>query len=486
MNQSRALLYLSVAAMLGACSVGPDYVKPDMQAPTSFKEAQGWKNAQPRDEVPRGKWWEIFGDQELNMLVEQVEVSNQSIRAAEAQFRQSQALAQQAKAGLYPTITGSASVTRSRSGSTAGGGTGSPVTMHSLGLDASWETDIWGKVRRLVESGNASLQASAADLQSAKLSAQATLAQDYFLLRTADTSKKLLDDTVAAYEKSLQLTKNQYAAGVAARGDVVVAETQLKSAQAQAVDVGVQRAQLEHAIAVLIGKAPAEFSIAPVTFNPTLPNVPVGVPSELLERRPDVASAERNVAAANAKIGVAQAAFYPDLTLTGSAGFQSSSLAKWLTLPSRFWALGPVLAQTLFDGGLRQAQTDQAIAVFDQDVANYRQTALTAFQEVEDNLAALRILEQEAQLQDEAVKAARDSVEITTNQYKSGIVSYINVVNVQTIALTNERTALAILGNRLTAAVLLVKALGGGWDAGVLDNVAQSDPSATEREQASQ
>jgi NodT family efflux transporter outer membrane factor (OMF) lipoprotein len=481
MSQYRALLYLCAAATLGACTIGPNYVKPDINTPVAFKEAQDWKTAQPRDVLPRGKWWEIFGNQELNALVEQVEVSNQNIRAAEAQFRQAQALTQQAKAGFYPTVTGSASVTRSRSSSANAGGANGLTTLHNLGLDASWEPDIWGKIQRSVESGNASVQASAADLQSAKLSAQATLVQDYFLLRVADTSKKLLDETVIAYEKTLQLTKNQYAVGVAARGDVVIAETQLRSAQAQAVDVEVQRAQLEHAIAVLIGKAPSELSIVPATFSPTLPAIPVGIPSELLERRPDVASAERNVAAANAKIGIAQAAFYPNLTLAGSFGFQSSSLAKWLTLPSRFWALGPSLAQTIFDGGLRRAQTDQAIAVFDQDVANYRQTALGAFQDVEDNLASLQILEQEAQLQDEAVKSARDSVRITTNQYKAGIVSYINVVNVQTIALSNERTALSILGNRLTASVLLIKALGGGWNANKLNDIAQSTSSATKK-----
>ncbi|OIQ72609.1 outer membrane protein OprM precursor [mine drainage metagenome] len=320
----------------------------------------------------------------------------------------------------------------------------------------------------------ASVQASAADLQSARLSVQATLAQDYFLLRVADASRKLLDDTVLAYEKSLQVTRNRYVEGVAARGDVVAAETQLKAAQAQAVNVGVQRAQLEHAIAVLTGRAPAEFSIALAAFNPVLPQIPAGVPSALLERRPDIASAERTAAAANARIGVAQAAFYPDLTLTGSAGFQSSTLVQWLSLPSRFWALGPVLAQTLFDGGLRRAQTEQAMAAYDQSVANYRQTALAAFQDVEDNLAALRILEQQAQLQDEAVRAARDSVAIATNQYLAGTVSYLDVVNVQTIALTNERAALAILGSRLTASVLLVKALGGGWNADALNDLAAS------------
>ena len=470
MTLCRSLWYLGLTAWLGACSLGPDYVKPAVQVPAAFKEAQGWKVAQPRDTLPKGKWWEIFADPELNALVEQVDVSNQNIRALEAQFRQAQSLAQQARAGFYPTISGSASVTRSQSGTGKAGSVSAPVTMHTLGLNASWETDIWGKVKRSVESGTASGQASAADVQAAKLSAQAALAQDYFLLRVADARKQLLDDTVAAYEKSLQLTRNQYAAGIAARGDVVVAETQYKSAQAQVVDVGVQRAQFEHAIAVLIGKAPADFSITPMAFSPVFPDIPVGIPSDMLERRPDVASAERNAAAANAKIGVAQAAFYPDLTLSATAGFQSSSFANWLSFPSRFWSLGPTLAQTLFDGGLRRAQTEQAIAVFDQNAALYRQTTLTAFQEVEDNLAALRILEQEAQLQDDAVRAARESVAVTTNQYKAGIVSYINVVNVQTIALTNERTALNILGNRLTAAVLLVKAVGGGWDSSRLND----------------
>ncbi|GBG13113.1 RND transporter [Novimethylophilus kurashikiensis] len=476
MRHAHSFLAISLAAMLGACTVGPNYVKPEIATPATFKEAQGWKAAEPKDELPRGKWWESFNDPVLNGLAEQVEVSNQNIRAAEAQFRQARALAQQARAGSYPTVSGSGSVTRSRSGGTSSTNTNisRTSTLYKLGLDASWEPDIWGKVQRSVESGNADVQASAADIAAAKLSAQAELAQDYFLLRVADERKKLLDDTVAAYEKSLQLTKNQYAVGVVARGDVVTAETQLKSAQAQAVDVGVQRAQLEHAIAVLIGKAPAEFTIAPVTFNLALPDIPVGVPSALLERRPDIAAAERRAASANAQIGVAQAAFYPDLTLSAAAGFQSASFAKWLTYPSRFWTLGPSLAQIIFDGGLRKAKTEQAIAAYDENVANYRQNVLTAFQEVEDNLSSLRILEEEARLQDEAVKAARESVAITTNQYKAGTVSYINVVNVQTIALTNERNALAILGNRLTAAVQLVKALGGGWNVSELDEVAQA------------
>lgn len=460
------------ACLLSACTVGPDYVKPTMDVPAAFKEQQGWKTAQPQDELPRGKWWEIFGDSTLNQLIEQVEVSNQNLRAAEAQYRQAQALAQQAGAAYYPTVTGGVSATRNRpSGSNSSTFNPRTTTTYNLNLGVSWEPDLWGSIRRSVEAGTANAEASAADIESAKLSAQAELAQDYFLLRIADERKTLLEDTVAAYQKSLQLTQNQYNVGVAARADVVTADTQLKSAKAQAVDVGVQRAQLEHAIAILIGKAPAEFSIAPLTskFELLPPPIPLGVPSQLLERRPDIAAAERRAASANAKIGVAEAAFYPDLTLSAEVGLQSSSLAKWLSLPSRFWTLGPALAQTIFDGGLRKAQTAQAVAVYDQDVATYRQTILGGFQEVEDNLAALRILEQEAALQDDAVKSARESVQITTNQYKAGIVNYLNVVNVETIALDNERTALTIQSNRLSAAVLLIKAVGGGWDASKLN-----------------
>ncbi len=480
MNQNRSLLTLTLMLLLGACTLGPDYVRPDLPVPAAFKEAAGWKVATPKDGLSNGPWWEVFADPELDALVSQVEVSNQNIRAAEAQYRQSEAYAAEARAGLYPTLSGSAAVTRSQSTNLKTGRVNTPVTLNSVGLSASWETDIWGKVHRQVESGNATLQASAANLQAAKLSAQALLAQDYFLLRVADSSHQLLIATVTAYEKSLQLTRNQYAVGVAARGDVVNAEAQLKSAQAQAVNVGVLRAQLEHAIAVLIGRAPSEFSIAAITFSPKLPDIPVGIPSALLERRPDVAAAERVAAAANASIGVAQAAYYPDLTLGGSLGFQNSGIGQLLSLPSRVWSLGPALAQVLFDGGLRRAQTAQAIAVYDQDVALYRQTALTAFTEVEDNLSALRILEQEAELQDAAVKAARQSVTITTNQYRAGTVSYLNVVNVQTILLTNERTALNILGSRLTAEVLLIKALGGGWDNHALKDKAKT-AAATEK-----
>jgi NodT family efflux transporter outer membrane factor (OMF) lipoprotein len=472
-NQTLPSALLVTMLVLSGCAVGPDYVKPDMQVPAAFKEQQGWKTAQPQDELPRGKWWEIFGDAELNKLVEQVEVSNQNIRAVEAQFRQARALSQQARAAYFPTLTGNVSATRNKPASNVSNAQNfnpSINTTYRMSLDASWEPDIWGRVQRSVEASTAGVQAGTADIEAAKLSAQAELAQNYFLLRIADARKQLLDDTVAAYERSLQLTKNQYAVGVVARADVVTSETQLKSAKAQAVDVGVQRAQLEHAIAILIGKVPAEFSLAPATsaFVVVPPQIPLGVASELLERRPDIAAAERRAAQANADIGVAQAAFFPALTLSGTLGYQSRSFAQWLTLPSRFWSLGPALAQTIFDAGLRKAQKAQAIAVYDQNVANYRQTVLTAFQEVEDNLASLRILEEEAQLQDDAVKSARESVEITRNQYKAGTVNYLNVVNVETIALTNERTALNIQSSRLVAAVLLIKALGGGWNSSEL------------------
>ncbi len=445
--------------MLAACSVGPDYVRPDVETPAAYKESGNWKVGEPGDHLSHGKWWEVFNDPKLDALEEQVNISNQNVHVAEAQFRLAQALAQGARAGYFPTVSGNLASNRSHAPS----GTGTTTTSHSLSLDASWEPDVWGRVGRLVEANEAGAQASAADLESVRLSAQATLAQDYFLLRVSDTQKRLLDDTVAAYEKSLALTKNRYAAGVATRVDVVQAKTQLKTTQAQTIDLGVQRAQLEHAIALLAGKPPSTFSIEPAPLVASFPAMPVGVPSELLERRPDIAAAERRVAAANAQIGVAKSAFFPSLTLSASGGYASSSLANWLTLPNRFWSVGPAIAQALFDGGLRKAQSEQAMAAYDASVASYRQTVLGGFQEVEDNLAALRILEQEAKVQGEAVQAARQSVILTTNQYKAGTVSYLNVITVQATALANERTAADILGRRLVASVLLVKALGGGW-----------------------
>jgi NodT family efflux transporter outer membrane factor (OMF) lipoprotein len=459
--------------LLSACAVGPDYVRPAVEAPAAFKELDGWKPAHPLDQEIRGKWWEVFNDPLLNSLEAQVDISNQNLAQAEAQFRQARALVQSARAGYFPVVTGDVSATRSRSPSSSVSATpGSVNTERSLSLDAAWEADVWGRVRRTVEANVANAQASAADLEAARLSAYAELAQDYFQLRALDAQQRLLEDTVANYEKSLQLTQNQYRAGVAAKADVVQADTQLKTTQAQAIDVGVQRAQLEHAIALLVGKPSSMFSIAPSPLPLTTvpPPIPVGVPSALLERRPDIAAAERQVAAANAQIGVAKSAYFPSLTLSAAGGYQGTALTEWLTAPSRFWSIGPALAATLFDGGSRRAQTEAAVAAYDADVAAYRQTVLNGLQEVEDNLAALRILEQEAQVQDQAVKSAQHSVQLTTNQYKAGTVSYLNVITVQTVALGNEGTAVNILNRRLAASVLLIKALGGGWDASVLSS----------------
>jgi NodT family efflux transporter outer membrane factor (OMF) lipoprotein len=466
------------ASALFGCAVGPNYVRPTAESPSAYKEAIPWKPAEPRDQEPRGHWWEVFKDPELDALVAPVEVSNQTIKAAEARVREARALTQQARAAWFPLVSASASASRSSTRGASGasvnttttttGQGGGPRNDYNVALDVSWEVDLWGRVRRTVEASEASAQASVADLESAKLSAQALLAEDYFLLRVQDAQIRLLNDTVDAYQRSLQLTRNQYAVGVAARADVAQAETQLKSTQAQAIDAGVQRAQLEHAIAVLLGKAPADFSVAAETVPTEFPPIPPGLPSELLERRPDIAAAERRAVAANAQIGVAEAAFFPSLTLSATGGFQSSVLSQLFSLPSRYWSLGSALAQTIFDAGLRRAQTAQAIATYDENVANYRQTVLNGFQEVEDNLAALRILEQETAVQDEAVKAARESLAITLNQYRAGTANYLAVVIVQATALANERAALAIQSRRLSASVALIKALGGGWNAAAL------------------
>jgi NodT family efflux transporter outer membrane factor (OMF) lipoprotein len=455
-------MLLVILLMISGCSVGPDYKRPDAPVPSSFKELKGWRQALPRDQEIRTKWWEAFGDPILNSLAQQVNVSNQSIALAESQYRQAQALVQLARANYFPTLGAGAAYTRSR----PAGETSDTVNQHQISLNAIWEVDLWGKVRRQVEGSTASAEASFADLQAMRLSMQTELALNYFQLRTLDAQKKNLDEAVEAYTKALELTSNRYNAGVVAKADVAQALTQLKSTQAQAIDIGVQRAQLEHAIASLTGKPPADFSLPPVIFAPPQIKIPVAIPSDLLERRPDIASAERKMAAANAQIGVAKAAYYPSLSLSGSLGYLSADLATLFTAPSFFWALGPMaLATTLFDGGARKAQSEQAMAAYDGTVAFYRQTVLTGFQEVEDNLAALRILDEEAQMQEQAVNSSHESVTLTTNQYRAGIVSYLNVVTTQIIALTNERAAISISGQRLNAAVLLVKALGGGWSA---------------------
>lgn len=444
--------------------VGPDYVRPSAPTPAAFKEAEGWKVAQPSDQAPRGKWWEAYNDAALNGLVEQVDVNNFNIALYEARVRQASAGTQAARAALWPIVNAGAGASRNSTSSQVSGR--NTNSAYNVALGASWEPDLWGGIRRNIESSGASAQASEADLANARLSVQASVAQNYFLLRVQDAQIALLEDTVGAYEKSLQLTRNQYSAGIVARGDVTQAEAQLKSTQAQVYDARLSRAQLEHAIAVLVGRPPSDLSIAPQPkLAAVYPQVPVVVPSALLERRPDIAAAERRAAAANAQIGVAQAAFYPSVTLSANGGLQSSVIGSLLSLPNHYWTLGAALAQTVFDAGLRTAQKDQAIASYDQAVASYRSTVLNGFQEVEDNLVALNLLAQEATVQQEAVEAARQSATIAQNQYRAGTTSYIAVVVLQANALNNERTALGITARRLTASVGLVRAMGGGWDA---------------------
>ncbi|HLI12318.1 MAG TPA: efflux transporter outer membrane subunit [Alphaproteobacteria bacterium] len=472
---------LAGTALLAACTVGPDYHRAPVIIPAAYKEQDGWKPSHPQDMVNRGPWWSIYDDPVLDGLERQVAISNQNLKASEAAYREARAVVQAARAGFFPVVSFNTSVQRlQRQGSSSGGfvssnGTvtqgrsaSSGQTQFNLSPGATWDLDVWGRIRRTVESDVASAQVSAADLVSARLSAQALLATDYFELRAADELKRLLDDAVVAYTQSLQITQNQYKAGVASRADVVTAETQLKNTQAQAINVGVQRAQLEHAIAVLIGKPASSFSLAPAPLATEVPVVPPGVPSTLLERRPDIAAAERQMAAANAQIGVAIAAFYPDITLSASYSATASTFAGLFQAANGIWAFGPSLAQTLLDGGLRSAQVEEARATYDQTVANYRETVLTGFQQVEDELAALRILEQQAAVQADAVRSAREAERLTLNQYRAGTVAYTSVIVAQTTALADEQTALAIRQNRLVASVALIEALGGGWDASQL------------------
>lgn len=456
---------LAVTTLLAGCAaVGPNYVRPAVSTPVAFKESAGWKLAQPTDTVLRGPWWRMFDDQELDALAAQVAIGNQNVKAAEAQYRQALALLDAARAVRLPTVTGNASASRGRAGTTRSS-TSSPgvVDSYSVSVGLNWEVDVWGRIRRAIESNESAAQASAADLDAARLSAQTTLVQSYLQVRVNDAQRRLLDDTVAAYERALAITRNRYQAGVAQKSDVTQAEAQLKTAQAQTADLAIQRAQFEHAIAVLMGKPPAEFALSPSVEIPPLPDIPPAVPSSLLERRPDVAAAERRAAAANAQIGVAEAAMYPSLTLGASGGLLNSALADLLAAPSRVWALGPALAATLFDGGALRAQEAQAIANYDENVATYRQTVLTAFQEVEDNLAALAALRDELQLESAAERAAAETLRIAQAQYKAGTVSYLNVVVAQNTDLTTRLSVLDVQSRQRTAAVNLVSALGGGW-----------------------
>ncbi|OCR21573.1 RND transporter [Pseudomonas syringae] len=455
--------------LLSACAVGPDYHKPEMAAPAQFKAAQGWRQATPSDSLARGAWWELYGDAQLNGLVEKLNSSNQTVAQYEAQYRQAKALVRSSRGAFFPTLDLTTSKNRSSQGT---GSSSSSLSSSSSGirdtynaqLGVSWEADIWGKLRRGLEADTASAQASLGDLAAMQLSLQSELVQNYLQLRVIDEQKRLLEATVDAYQRSLTLTQNQYRAGISGRDAVAQAQTQLKSTQADLIDLMWQRAQFENAIAVLMGQAPADFNLAASTSIPALPAIPVGLPSQLLERRPDIAAAERSVMAANANIGIAKAAYYPDLTLSLSGGYSSSTFANWISLPNRFWSVGPQLAMTLFDGGQRSAEVDRTEAVYDQTVAQYRQTVLNGFQEVENYLVQLKVYEEEAGVRAEALAAARDSLRLTSNQYKAGLIGYLDVVNVQTTALSNERSVLTLLQSRLIASVQLIAALGGGWE----------------------
>jgi NodT family efflux transporter outer membrane factor (OMF) lipoprotein len=472
---AQPVIYTLLTAQLTGCMLGPDYVRPAAPVSEEFKEVKGWKQAQPRDNTLPGKWWEIFNDARLNELEEQVAAANQSIVQAEAQYRQAQHLVQSAQSSLLPVATLTGTFNRFKAATGQSVAVAGVRNLFGQAVNVAWEPDLWGSVRRQLEANTDNAQASAATLHALILSSQAALADNYFQLKVLDAQKALLDETVAAYGKTLEITTNRYKVGVVAKTDVVQAETQLETVRAQAINLGVQRAKLEHAIAVLIGKTPAELSLAPTSLEVKAPGIPVSLPSELLERRPDIAAAERKIAAANAQIGVAKAAYYPTLNLASTNGFQSPNADTLFTMARRYWSLGPAgLALTLFDGGAKNAQYKQAIDAYDATVAGYRQTVLTGFQEVEDNLAALRILDEEKQVQDKAVAAANQALALTNNQYQAGTVSYINVMTAQTAALSNRQTAVQLQGQQLSASVLLVKALGGGWNETLLPSEEQA------------
>jgi NodT family efflux transporter outer membrane factor (OMF) lipoprotein len=466
-----------VTIFVAGCMVGPKYVKPNTslapefkeQPPESFKESDGWKPAQPGDRGLRGKWWEIFGDSQLNALEEELTISNQDLKVAEARLRQARATIRFNRSQEFPTISTSPSIVNERDSANQPYFTqalvNNGVGAFTLPIDLSYEIDLWGRVRRTVSASKEEAQATAADLQTANLSLHAELAVDYFELRSADVQEQLLDDTVKAYTDALQLTQNRFDGGAAPKSDVAQAKTQLDGARVQETDITVTRAQFEHAIATLIGKPPAEFSITPAPKTALqLPVIPVGLPASLLERRPDIAAGERRVAEANDQIGIARAAFFPSLVLGASGGFTGTSITNWFNWPSRMWAVGPQMSQTIFDAGRRRAVSEGAIANYDGTVASYRQTTLTAFQEVEDNLAALRILGNETQQQRESTTSAQESLQLFTNRYEGGVDNYLQVITAQTVLLTNQRNDIDIQRRRMDASVLLVKAVGGGWD----------------------
>jgi NodT family efflux transporter outer membrane factor (OMF) lipoprotein len=465
---SGVILIAITVLQLAGCTVGPKYHPPVVQPPSAYKEVGDWKPAQPNDQNLGGSWWTIFQDPQLDALELQVNVSNQNLKAAEAQYRQARAVLRYYRADYFPTLTAAPSATRTRNSANRPPQNSifNGITYNDfvLPLDVSYQADVWGRVRKNVESYREQAQASAADLATVNLSMHADLAVDYFQARSLDAEEQLLNSTVKQYEQALELNESRFQGGIASEVEVEQAKTQLQTTRAVAIDVGVARAQYEHAVAILIGKPPAEFSLPPLPLNAPPPHVPISVPSELLERRPDIAAAERRVAAANAQVGVAKSAYYPLINLSASGGFESSAITTLINGPSGFWSVGLSAVGTVFDVGRRRALNDQARAAYDYQVAAYRENVLTGFQQVEDNLAAVRILENEAQVQDEAVAAARRSLDLSVTRYKGGVTSYLEVITAQSAALADEVTAVNILGRRMANTVLLIQALGGGWD----------------------
>jgi NodT family efflux transporter outer membrane factor (OMF) lipoprotein len=462
-TRSGPIVVAAVSALLStsACAVSAKYQRPEMPAPLAFHELlpTGWTDAQPSDSALRGKWWEVYKDSGLDALENQVSISNQNVLAAEAQFRSAKAAVRVTRAGQFP------SVTTTPSAAVAGTGAASGTTrQYSIPIDVTYEADVWGSIRHSVAANAAVAQASAAELENARLLYQAELASDYFQIQGLDAEQRLLQATVASYEQYLQLTQDRFQGGVASMGDVALAQTQLETVRAQLIDLGIARAQFEHAIAVLTGRLPSELSVPPSNNQTPPPVLSVGLPSTLLERRPDIAAAERQVAAANQQVGVAKAAFYPALSFGGSAGSQAAAIANLLTTPTLLWSVGAQVAETLFDGGKRRAQVRLTQAAYDATVANYRQTVLTGFQQVEDALVELRTLAQEAEIVERAVAAAQQSLDIATIQYRGGLASYLQVITAQTSLLQNQRATVDLLTRRLAASVSLIQALGGGWD----------------------
>ena len=461
------VLVAIAALQLTGCVVGPKYHQPAVPAPPAYKELGDWKPAEPNDQNLGGNWWTVFQDPQLDALELQVNVSNQNLKSAEAQFQQARAALRYNRADYYPTVTAGPSATRTRVSANAPTSSllrGVTYNDFVFPFDVSYQADVWGRVRKTVESSREQAQASAADLATVNLGMHADLAVDYFQARSLDAEEQLLNTTVTQYEQALELNESRFQGGIASEVEVEQAKTILQTTRAQAIDVGVARAQFEHAVAILIGKPPAEFSLPPLPLTAPPPHIPVGVPSILLERRPDIAAAERLVASANAQIGVAKSAYYPTISLGASGGFESSSITTLLNGPSGLWSFGLSAVGTVFDVGRRRALTDQARAAYDSQVANYRQTVLNGFQQVEDNLAAVRILENEAKVQDQAVVAAQRSLDLSVTRYKGGVTSYLEVITAQNAALTDEVTAVNILGRRMASTVLLIQALGGGWD----------------------